>query len=652
MFKQIMKTASACILSAGIGFGVGAAPATATLTDALTQYDQTTIEQDLASVDLSVYAKDGNGRHRLIDEAGFMEYAYSSDASVAEDYFGIYFYVYNPTGREVSSRTGANVVNMAVAYDTEGEPTEYANCAITILDYTDDYLIYKFKLTNSAGAYDRAKVYAAAHDGVRRYDIAGIQLWFSGDANATDSNSANEEKGRTYRCTGYSKGCGADKDADSTLQIAEEKLDTISLDVEHTFWRTMSSSLGSGHQNQLDTVYFTVPDQYFEEYGKLQRIMAEWYEFKLKPALITSEDSFYNGIGNYIGKQLPWISEWFQSYGVGREGYFDESILWSFGSYVSSKMDGFVWNATYDPEDPVDTPMEALYLIFNTNGVDIDSYDPYADIQSQGGIMRNAIENYIYSYDRSFENGTVNVKEKGVSADLFERDIDGSRKVNNTSGIVQSGFDGISRYDFDIDADIQEMVSWDDTDPSWWDNVKDFGLWNTLFGKIPDETGREFAPIYFPKESDFAGTPENISDNLMCQVADVEKIRAAYNEAKSQEKTLVFFRFAVTDYRSESAQLREWEKRSVLGNDSIKSSTNNAYIAQQTIFLNFDIIQLTFNDGGNLTVIPVVADPIDIINPYTPPVISGNFDWALVAILAGVALVSLVGIGLGAAKEK
>ena len=136
MIKQIFKTASACILSAGIGFGVGAAPATATLTDALTQYDQTTIEQDLASVDLSVYAKDGNGRHRLIDEAGFMEYAYSSDASVAEDYFGIYFYVYNPTGREVSSRTGANVVNMAVAYDTEGEPTEYANCAITILDYT------------------------------------------------------------------------------------------------------------------------------------------------------------------------------------------------------------------------------------------------------------------------------------------------------------------------------------------------------------------------------------------------------------------------------------------------------------------------------------------------------------------------------------
>mgnify|MGYP005805248109 CR=1 FL=1 len=75
MIKQIFKTASACILSAGIGFGVGAAPATATLTDALTQYDQTTIEQDLAPVDLPVYAKNGNGRPRLIEATGFMAYA-------------------------------------------------------------------------------------------------------------------------------------------------------------------------------------------------------------------------------------------------------------------------------------------------------------------------------------------------------------------------------------------------------------------------------------------------------------------------------------------------------------------------------------------------------------------------------------------------
>ena len=642
MIKQIFKTASACILSAGIGFGVGAAPATATLTDALTQYDQTTIEQDLASVDLSVYAKDGNGRHRLIDEAGFMEYAYSSDASVAEDYFGIYFYVYNPTGREVSSRTGANVVNMAVAYDTEGEPTEYANCAITILDYTDDHLIYKFKLTNSAGAYDRAKVYAAAHDGVRRYDIAGIQLWFSGDANATDSNSANEEKGRTYRCTGYSKGCGADKEAESTLQIAEEKLDTISLDVEHTFWRTMTSSLGFGHQNQLDTVYFTVPDQYFEEYGKLQRIMAEWYEFKLKPEIIMEDaGDLYSGMQEYISVKLP-------EYGGNYIGYKNDDIKYSFYAANGAGYPAYMWNGVIakGSEDQwyEGNFMDAFYILFSTKGEDIEVYDPYADIQSQGGIMRTEIENYIYSYDRSFENGTVNVKEKAISADLFERDIDESRKVKNERGVVQSGFEGISRYDFDIDEDIQTISSWTDNQKNWWESGLEYGFWKD----IPKEEGKAFAPIYIPKESDFLGTPEAIAERLMCQVSDVENIKSEYNAAKEQNKTFVMFRYAVTDYIAIDGTVSygegDWFGQGVESCD--------AYIAQQTIFLNFDIIQLTFNDSGDLTVIPVVADPIDIINPITPSVGFGKIDWALVAILAGLALVSLVGIGLGAAKEK
>ena len=651
--KQIIKTISAAALAAGIAFAAGAAPATAVMAEELTRFDQTKIEDDLKDVDLTGYGKNKNGRHQLIDGSGFMEYAYSSDSTVAEDYFGIYFYVYNPTEREVSTRAGANVVNMAVSYDAEGEPTEYANCALTVLDYTDNHRFYKFKLTNSAGAYDRAKAYASAHDGVRRYDIAGIQLWFSGDANATDEFPLNTERGVTYRCTGFGKGCGADKKAESTLQIATETMDTISLNVEHTFWRTGTSSLGEFHKNQLDTVYFTVPDRYFEEYGKLQRIMAEWYEFKLKPALIVNNDEWYNGVINYTGTPLP---------KHGTQQYYNENLDYAFGvGYEYSISGAFTTyeTASWNIDGMRDVSLlpcgsnrlQTLYLLFSTKGEDIDSYDPYADVQSQGGIMRNSIENYIYSYNRSFESGTVNVKETAISADLFERDIDESRKVNNASGIVQSGFDGISRYDFDIDADIQEMISWDDTDPSWWENVEEFGFWDALFGKIPDETGRKFAPIYFPKQSDFSGTPENISDELMCQVSDVEKIRTAYETAEAKGETLVFFRFATSDYYAEEADLIDYSD-TTLGAVNIKHG--QAYYAQQTIFLNFDIIQLTFNKEGVMTVIPVVSDPIDIINPYTPPdTVHGNgaIDWIFIAVLGVVVVACVLGLVLVARMD-
>lgn len=259
--KQIMKTISAAALAAGIVFATGAAPATAVLADELTQFDQTKIEDDLKDVDLTIYGKNENGRHQLIDGSGFMEYAYSSDTTVAGDYFGIYFYVYNPTEREVSTRAGANVVNMAVSYDAEGEPTEYANCALTVLDYTDNHRFYKFKLTNSAGTYDRAKAYASAHEGVRRYDIAGIQLWFAGDANATDEFPLNIEQGITYRCTGFGKGCGADKEAESTLQIATETMDTIQLNVQYTYYRYPRTQTTA---TQLTSAYFAVGNEYLE----------------------------------------------------------------------------------------------------------------------------------------------------------------------------------------------------------------------------------------------------------------------------------------------------------------------------------------------------------------------------------------------------
>lgn len=43
-------------------------------------------------------------------------------------------------------------------------------------------------------------------------------------------------------------------------------------------------------------------------------------------------------------------------------------------------------------------------------------------------------------------------------------------------------------------------------------------------------------------------------------------------------------------------------------------------MAQETIFLDFDILQLTFNKNGVYHVIPVVSSPIDIIKTVTRPI--------------------------------
>lgn len=645
--ERVLLTVFCVFVALLIAVGAGASTLLPAMAAEFTAYDRSSIEDDLRDVDISAYPADGNGRHFLMDEVGFMEYGYSESSFIVDNYFGIYFYVYNPTEREVSTRAGANVVNMATAYNEEGEPTNYENVPITVLDCTDNHRFYKFRITDGAAVYERAHAYAQAHGGVRRYDIAGIQLWFTGDQNATDSFTERGEKSVTYRCTGYAAGCGEDNNEESTLDIDREKLESVELDVQKTFWRTQTSSLGAGHQNQLDTVYFTVPQRLFDEYGELQRIKAEWWEYKTKPLFVTSNADWYNGVIGYMGTPLP---------RHGTQQYYDDDLDYAFG--VGHKMigsaavsyDGASWNiGMRDVNIQPGTPMQTLYLLFNTNGASISSYDPKADIVSAGGVSTNALEEYIFGYDNTYDSGKLTVKDgREISADLFEADIDESRKVDNERGKIQMGY---SYYDFDVTEDIQEIVSWEDGDPSWWDNWNEFGFWESIFGKIPDEAGRSFAPIYIPKAEDFSGTTEEIADRLMCQVSDVERLRTAY---ETEEEVLVLFRFATSDYYAEDADLIDYSQ-STFGNQRIRQG--EAYIAQESVFLNFDIIQLTFNDKGDMTVIPVVANPIDIIDPITPPPDFSNKNywtlvWWLVGIALGTVVVGVVGGILESAAKK
>lgn len=69
-----------------------------------------------------------------------------------------------------------------------------------------------------------------------------------------------------------------------------------------------------------------------------------------------------------------------------------------------------------------------------------------------------------------------------------------------------------------------------------------------------------------------------------------------------------------------------------------------AYRAWESVFFNFDIIQLTFNRDGVYTVIPVVSSPIDIVNAITTPVQFKESDWweiLLAIILLVVLLIAL-----------
>ena len=186
-------------------------------------------------------------------------------------------------------------------------------------------------------------------------------------------------------------------------------------------------------------------------------------------------------------------------------------------------------------------------------------------------------------------------------------------------------------------------MSWSDGEPSFWENWNEFGFWDALFGNIPSETGREISPIQVLKESDLSGTEAEVSQRLLVNIKDVEELKAAYDDAitvdplnpDDEECYLVLFRFATSDYYAAPADIYEEKFPHT-------TYTKMAYVAQQSVFFDFDVIDLTFNKDGVYTVIPVVSDPIDIVNDLTSPTDMGDDGLNILALIALILILIVV----------
>ena len=591
-------------------------------------FDNTKVLDDLlpATVggkpfDIRDYPFDENGEVQVIS---FIEYCYSYKANQRDNY-GLYVYIYNPQGLNLSTDNKRNKIQMATSYNKDGNPDAYEKFSLEFCSKVEsgDYknLFYKYKVIDRK--IDGTTFDQRVNSNERRYDISGIELTVHGSGTATEYHV-----GTTYRFTGYAAGYGQNSNEESTLRCEIEKLETISLTVKHTFYRSETSTLGAGHQNQLDTVYFTVPKSYIEEYGKLQRIKAEWYEYRTKDILVTSNAAFYQAAKPYVGVPLGSKPNQYGQY------EYVEDIGYCLGIGAGKAGDMYVaqwgWNLG---TGYFHSPTNVLYYMFYVS--DIEEYDPYAKKVSSGGVESNELYEYIRAYTKTYENGRLPVKNGTISADLFEADIDESRKMDTESGKIQMGY---SCYDFDADLDTQVLSSWSENDASFWETWQNFGLGSAFTGG-PDEASRVVAPIQILQADDLDGNNETISERLLVNMQDVDSIRETYTEATENDEVVVLFRFATSDYFSQAAVIIEPDA-GFLGAD--KKYENQAYIASESVFFDFDIIQLTFNKEGVYTVIPVVADPIDAIAGITPPVdLPGELEWYQI-VFALILLVLLI----------
>lgn len=590
-----------------IAVGAGASTLLPAFAAEFTAYDRSSIEEDLKDVDVSDYPADKNGRHFLLDDVGFMEYGYSESSFITENYFGIYFYVYNPTEREVSTRAGANVVNMATEYDAAGEPAKYENVPLTVLDCTDNHRFYKFRITDGDTVLRRAQAYAKAHDGVRRYDVAGIQLWFLGENGTENDNAEDESVARTYTCTGYAAGCGPDADAESSLNIHEERLTVVELDVGQTYWRSDSiNQNGANHYNQVNSVYFAIPEEAVVKYGELWGVKCAWDERRTSPILVTNNSEFESAFKKWIGV---------------KEGITDRFAVYdTYGGSVGGGMPASDWGWGYGY-----SVNENTGEVNDVGGVAITKDD------TPPGWVFGSDESTILNAKISSADMLSWASAHGYADYLFTDDVDEGR----TYGTQEHTF--YADEPFDLLTFNATASGWDKFLLDWkefWSFGKqfDWGAWNETVDPIKRVTAE-----------DFSGTDDANAEKLLVHELDYTAFKDYYE--KHKKDAVYLFRFAVTDYYAAQATVvtdAEWWNPGSWGSGTL--DTTSTYMARETVFLDFEIIELTFNKDGDLTVLPVVMSPIDIISGIDPPKYDA-FDWQLVWWLVGMAAaVAVVGI--------
>ena len=518
-------------------------------------------------------------------------------------------------------------------------------CNASTGEYENRFL--KFRIVDENNILLNAEREREEAMGSRYYHIAGIELYaIGGDATTAQDYWVNQY----YQFSGYAEGYGDSNNfpltCDATGSAEAVQLDVqhtfyrtetsgkgahpltcdatgsaeaVQLDVQHTFYRTETSGKGAHYQNQLDTVYFAVPKRLFDTYGKLQRIKAEWWEYKTREFIVTSNKEAADAVSPYLGK-LP------------DDGGSYYGLDYAFGINVTTgnlmPTADWGWNTKLHFTDDVCELLTLLFLVDN-----IEEYDPY-EADNDGNVSGNDLYDKMLAYDKSYLNGTLPIKDGSLSADLFESDIDEYRKGDSEQGKIQQGY---SYYDFDADTDLQELVSWSDGDPSFWENWKNYGFWDTLFGDIPEETGKTFSPIQVLEEDDLKGTDKEVSDRLAVHVKDIETIKQAYVDAVSvdpanpedEECYLVLFRFATSDYYSAPVTIINYDATL----NSKKYIDGQAYMAWESVFFDFDVIDLTFNKDGVYTVIPVVSDPIDVVNGLTSPTDMGDDGLGILGII-------------------
>lgn len=564
-------------------------------------YDTTDVTKDLEGADgfdFSQYPADASKDTQIYT---FLEYGYDG---ADNSKFGLYLYVYNPKQKAFSTSSASNKANVAMAFDEKDNAASYQRIGLIFCSATSDKLFYKFRIDDGGKLLALAEKYALTHGGARRYDVATVELFAYGDKTATTSTI-----GKSYECAGYMKGFGADKDS-NTHSVKAYSLDVLDIELNHTFFRPEGNSSAQSEytvKDQLDSVYFSFPNELIEQYGGIWKIEASYYSAMTSPILVTSTKEVYDTVLKYVGKELTSNPEKYQgkvdcklnkdiAYSLYDPTYSDTFL----DKIILRKEPTLTWNLYAAGRVP--TEQQIVYYLFYTGYETPDGSVPYAKDFTLSG---ERLLEYIYNYNKSYRFGKselVNDKGEQLSMDMFQ----GFMPTGEESEIFGKSYkvyeNGKVHY-VPISmtaADGYTLESYKRT-PTAFD-------WFTLYkGKYDYEKFSDIQAIVPIDVNDSSLSKAEFCKKYYVSEGDYDSIIAKVNAGKGRE-TVYLFRFAQSEYKA----------RGVITRGDLNLGQEYAYIAEESVYLNMNLASITCRKNDEYHTFAVASNPINAVADIEP----------------------------------
>ena len=553
----------------------------------LVEYDTSDVTDDLKKLlpkeefdalilDETMKTDDGSQYVSLIR---VQEYGFDQKKEVW-NYFGLYAYIYNPSGKPLFS-TSNNTVSLQVKY-ANGDYSPIKKYSLKLLDYSSDHVLYKYEI-RMTNCEDMLKAMNVLR---REYRISGLELQFEGKTSPKEYDVSS-----TFWFEGFNAGFNRLRDQSSeTLKGKYERFETIPIELHPTSWLSDTSDKGEGWKYEISGVYFAIPNYYLKKYGNwdgdedlrgLYAVKGSYNEYKLN-GIVTDSDEVYDVVCGFT----PLVSSF-----LGSDfGFHDMCNITSDQFGISSVYwNNFRFNLDQYPSDGIFSAM------LNSNR----GINALASVFKSTSDGVSASE--IISFFEKNKNGCLTVASR-LGADSGRKL--GFNPYEITAGEKPMQF---TRYDF---SQVHPFLGWflkdsrDEIANVEWLQRVDPSFFESFGSELDAIEETAIANKYYVgvKEADALvkyATGENIKTDLTDGVVG---------------STVYLMHFAKTDYFTDPIIC--YDGPNVLSN---KKYSGNHYYFERTIFDDFDILEFTFRDmQGTMKSVPAICSPVDITGDLPP----------------------------------